>query len=75
MLPIEEIDDSFHWEFKSQTNIQELQSRNMKSMFVAIFSLSQEVFLRVCLENRKGSSSTPQEDVLDKKFKSCKSNK
>lgn len=27
------------------------------------------------LENRKGSSSTSQEDVLDKKFKSCKDSK
>jgi len=39
MLPIEEIDYSFPGEFKSQTNIQELQSRNINTMFMTSFSL------------------------------------
>lgn len=69
MLLIEEIDYFFHGKFKSQTNIQELQSRNMKIMLVAFLLNSfQELSLWIFLENRKGNSSTLQEDVLYKKF-------
>lgn len=39
MLPIGEINYSFHVKFKSQTNIHEPQTRNIKSMFVPSFSL------------------------------------
>lgn len=39
MQPIEEFDYSFHQEFVIQTNIQELQSRNNKGMFLTSFSL------------------------------------
>lgn len=39
MLPIGEINYSFHVKFKSQTNIHESQNRNIKSMVVPSFSL------------------------------------
>lgn len=44
MLLIEEMDYFFHGKFKSQTNIQELQSRNMKTMLVTfLLNLFQEL--------------------------------
>lgn len=44
MLLIEEMDYFYHGKFKSQTNIQELQSRNMKTMLATfLLNLFQEL--------------------------------
>lgn len=46
MVLIEEVDYFFHGKFKSQTNIQELQSRNVKSLLVRfLLNLFQELSL------------------------------